>query len=156
MAESDSIVKKLYERGFTLIELMVAIVIIAILAGIGFPMYIQQVERARRADGTSVAMLIALAQERFFTLNSTYTIDLTESDLRLSSKVQSGLSESGHYNVAVTPGLAGIATSFVVTVTPIAGGSQMEDEECRTMMVDQIGAKTALDKSSADSTNICW
>ena len=141
--------KSVWQRGFTLIELMVVIVIVAILAGIGYPMYTQQVDRGRRVDGRAAAMMVALAQERFFTSSNpnTFTVNLADPDLRLSTQLQAGRSESNNYTVAVAPGPGGIATSFIVTATSTAG-----DTECATLTVDQTGAR---DGTGTDPT-VCW
>lgn len=59
-------------RGFTLIELMITVVIVAILATIAIPSYQEYVIRARRADAQGTLMGLANALERFHTQNGTY------------------------------------------------------------------------------------
>jgi len=51
-------------RGMTLIELMIVIVVIAVLAGVAFPSYINSVRKARRSDGMAAVTQIQLAQEK--------------------------------------------------------------------------------------------
>ena len=48
------------KRGFSLIELMIAVAVISILAAIGYPSYIGQVRSAHRSD--TKAELLELAQ----------------------------------------------------------------------------------------------
>ncbi len=59
-------------RGFTLIELMITVAIIAILASIALPAYQNSVAKARRADAQGALMGLANAMERLFTTNSSY------------------------------------------------------------------------------------
>ena len=59
-------------RGFTLIEAMVVVVIIAIMASIGIPSYRQYMMRAQRADGTGALLRMASAQEKFYLQNNRY------------------------------------------------------------------------------------
>jgi type IV pilus assembly protein PilE len=64
-------------KGFTLVELMVVIAIIAILSSVAIPWYGQYVQRGNRGDGISSMQAILDAQERFYGDNVSYTTDLT-------------------------------------------------------------------------------
>ncbi len=59
-------------RGFTLIELMIVVVIIAILAGIAYPSYDEYVKRGNRTEGQALLSEAAATQERYFSQNNTY------------------------------------------------------------------------------------
>ena len=63
--------------GFTLIELMITVVIVAILAGIAYPSYRNHVTQARRADAQSAIMQTANRLEKFFTYCNTYPASLS-------------------------------------------------------------------------------
>ena len=58
--------------GFTLIELLITIAVLVILVGVGYPMYTTQLLKAHRVDARSGVMKLALAQERYFVVNSSY------------------------------------------------------------------------------------
>ena len=60
------------ENGFTLIELVIVIAIMAILASIALPAYQDSIKKSRRADAQGVLMSFANAMERHFTTNGTY------------------------------------------------------------------------------------
>jgi len=65
-------------RGFTLIELMVVVVIVAILVGIAYPAYVDQMRKTRRSEGKALLMELMSAEERHYTENGTYTTDFTQ------------------------------------------------------------------------------
>lgn len=60
------------QSGFTLIELMIAVVVIGILASIAYPLYTGYVERARRTDAHAGLMDTAQVLERCYTVYSSY------------------------------------------------------------------------------------
>lgn len=129
-------------RGFTLIELMITIAIIAILVAIAFPSYTRYVQRTRRADGQELMMRIAAAEERFYTNRNTYSADIAN-DLGLSTT-----SEKLHYVVAAVLGAGG--QTYVLTATP--QGAQATDA-CANLTINNVGFK---DKSGGDSNGSCW
>ncbi len=135
------------QLGLTLVELMVVVAVLAVLAAVGYPLYTNQVEKARRADAKIALETIALAQERFYTVNGEYTTGL--SSLQISSELQGGTSEEGYYNLTVT--VAGTDNERF-TVTANATGKQSGDTDCAQFTIDQLGGKTATD---GGSTN-CW
>lgn len=59
-------------RGFTLIELMIVIAVVAILAAIAFPSFMEQVRAARRSDALAEAGRVQLAMERWRADNPSY------------------------------------------------------------------------------------
>jgi len=66
------------EKGFTLIELMVVIVIIAILAAVALPNFMGATEKARESAVRSAVKTIQTAIEMYATEHSgTYTNDIT-------------------------------------------------------------------------------
>ena len=66
-----------YMRGVTLMELMIAVVIVGILTAIAYPNYRQYAARAKRNEAKAALLQIATMQERHYLQNNTYTTDLT-------------------------------------------------------------------------------
>lgn len=113
--------------GFTLIELMFVVAIVAILLALAYPSYVDQVRKARRSDATSTLTDRAQSLERCFTRFNAYN------DAACPSPV--GPSEEGFY--AITAVIT--ATSYTLTATP--QGDQANDA-CVAFTVDYLGNKT--------------
>ncbi|WP_110669118.1 type IV pilin protein [Salinicola halophilus] len=92
-------------RGFTLIELMIAVAIIGILAAIAIPSYIGYVERAQTRDAQATLQSMALALERRYSQTYRYGDDTGESvspSERGLSPDQSPPSGTPIYEIALT------------------------------------------------------
>lgn len=128
------------QKGFTLIELMIALIIIGILAVIALPAYQDYVRKARRADAMDSLMYIQNLQEKWRANNSTYG-SLTNIGFTGSSSVD------GYYSLAVSG--AG-ANGFVVTAT--AQGAQTSDTGCTSITLTVSAANPRGLKAPA----ACW
>ena len=106
-------------NGFTLIELMIAVVVIAILVAIGYPSYRQQVMKGARSSGQQFLLDIAQRQEQFLLDQRQYASALGTGGL--NSSVPSEV--SSRYQAPVFNVPAGATPpSYTVTLAPIAGG----------------------------------
>jgi type IV pilus assembly protein PilE len=138
--------------GFTLIELMIAIVVVAILSAIAIPGYRSYVQRAQRAEAKTALLRIQGAQEKFFVQYNRYAA-------ALAPEVPAGLgtpttTETGLYTLALV--LTDGGTGFRVTATVRAGGAQVDDAHCATLSIDNNGLKGARNSAGADTTQDCW
>ncbi len=133
------------QRGFTLIELMIVLVISAILLSIAYPSYQNQMQKNRRADAHATLLEIAMREQRFRTDNDTFTADLTQ----LGYAASPATSPGGFYQLTVTPGAGGIGNAFLITATPIA--AQAGDSDCTSITLSSIGIQ-----SSNAGVNECW
>jgi len=135
-------------RGFTLIELMITLLIVAILAGIAVPSYRNYVLRSHRVEATAALLRVAAAQEKFYLQNNTYTNDVgTANGLRFSTEagpVDNFLTENGWYTITVTA-----ADNEGFALTADAEGDQVNDSDCTSFGLESSGKKTA-------STDKCW
>lgn len=125
--------------GFSLIELMIAIVIVGVLMSIALPSYRDYLRRGARADAQAHMMDIAGRQGQFLIDNRAYAA--TVSALGLTSPA----SVSEKYTIAIVAGDS--PPAFTVTATPT--GDQANDQ-CGTLTLDNTGAKTA------SGTGSCW
>ena len=60
-------------QGFTLIELMIAVAIVGILAAVALPSYQRSIMKGRRVDAKAATLDLAAREERYFSVNNTYT-----------------------------------------------------------------------------------
>lgn len=125
--------------GFTLIELMIVVAVVAILASIALPAYNDSIRKGRR--GQAKADLVELAQtlERHYTVHGRYDADRdgTAYALPFTSSPKTG---TAFYTLAANP--ARTATTFTLTAVPVAGTGQASDT-CGTLSINQAGTKSA-------------
>ena len=141
-------------RGFTLIELMVVVVIIAILASIAIPSYTQYITRSRRSVAKTVLLQVADRQEQFFADNKTYANDLTDLGYPTdgfmvdeNGAVVAAGSSDRQYAISLTNTAA---MTFTVNAAPqlMQAG---RDTQCLTMTLTHTGVRG----NSGPSTD-CW
>lgn len=137
--------------GFTLIELMIVVVIIAILASIAVPSYQNSVRKSRRTDAKVMVSSTAQELERCLTQFGRYD--------DAGCRIQNGTtynSPEGYYSVAVAipdPATPTIVNSYRLTATPT--GAQTKDSACAAFTLNNLGVKGASDASNT-ATNDCW
>lgn len=136
--------------GFTLIEIMVVVAIVALLAGLALPAYLDSVRKARRGDAITRISQIQQAQERWRANNAAYG---TLADIGVAAT-----SADGHYTLSVP---SRSASSYQVLA--MATGAQAGDANCRYLQLTMSGgnaslasgATTAVANTTASNSR-CW
>lgn len=147
--------QRMTEGGYTLLELMVAVAIVAILVAIAYPSYRDQIRKSRRADAESVLLQAAQWMERRYTTSNCYDNPCGSGTApTLSTTVAaspSGCSGSGcYYNITVT---AIGQNNFTLSAAPAT--TDQANDRCKTLIVDNAGTKSV----SVDATlpvSDCW
>ncbi len=132
-------------RGFTLIEVMIVVAIVAILSAIALPSYTEYIRRGHRAEARAGLLQAAQWMERAATATGTYP---------LAAAFPGGLTKvpSDRYDISIesTDG-----RSYTLTATP--KGSQAGDK-CGNYTLNQAGLRGANGKTSGQSgyDPDCW
>ena len=131
-------------RGFTLVELMIVVAILAIVVAWGYSSYRDTVLRSHRAEGVGELLTIADKMERYYADQGTYIGATVGSS---ANAVHPSSSENGYYSFAITS-----ATAIQFTLTAAPQGGQADDTKCGTFTLTSQGARTA---SGTDAAK-CW
>lgn len=110
------------QKAFSVIEILIVVGIIAVIASIAFPSYVQYNIRTHRVDMQTEMVRIAGALQRYQMLNSTYLLDdspITLSDLNIE-EVYPNVG-TAQYEVSLTNVTAG---TWTLTATPVTGAMQ--------------------------------
>lgn len=131
------------QRGFTLVELMITVVVVAILTSIGYAAYTEQIAKSRRAAARALVMDVMQHEERFYTENSTYTTDLTAMGYGATL-----YTDRNTHSISLAAGPSGaIATSVAVTATAVT-----TDAKCASLTLTSTNAQSGTGSQPA----VCW
>jgi type IV pilus assembly protein PilE len=131
--------------GFTLVELMAVVLIVAVLTLFAVPSYRQYVLRSQRTEAKTALLRAAANQERFYLINTEYTDDLTKLGFSIANGAQT---EHGRYTLNVE--LEDDNQSF--TITANAANEMLDDGDCQEFTIDVQGLRGA----SPDPHDNCW
>lgn len=139
--QGTKILKTKLHTGFTLIELMITVAIIAIIAAIAFPLYQNQVEQTRRTTAKSDLLELTQWMERRYSNGFDYRDAGNNPVLPFNQSPQNG---TAFYNIS----FVGNATRDTFTLQAVPTGGQANDD-CGTLTLDEQGNRGAAQAG-------CW
>ena len=139
------------QTGFTLIELMIVVAIVAILASFAYPSYQDQVRKSRRADAKAALLENQHWMERNFTTSGRYDqksdgSDVTSDDLPVTSSPKDG--DTAFYALTLAD-----VTSSTYSLEAEPQAAQADDTDCATLSINQLGVKSI---SGSETVGKCW
>ena len=132
-------------RGFTLVEVVVVMAVVAILTAIALPNYWAYVARSNRSEARGQLLIAANWVERWRTQQGSY----------LGAALPPGLQQSPaqgvpKYTIALPPANL-TAVAYLLQATPVG---PMVGDICGVMTVDQSGRRTP--DAPPDLVQLCW
>lgn len=153
-------------KGFTLIEVMITIAIVAMLAAVALPSYRSYVQRSNRTDARNTLLAAAQRMEQNYNLSGRYDqlqngTAVNDAMLTTWGLDRSPVSGAKLYTIAfdtATP----TQVAYVLVATPVAGTAQADDT-CGVLRLTERNLKAAMGENPntagvARNTNTanCW
>ena len=127
-------------RGFTLMEVIVVVTMLAILAAIAIPNYSEYIRRGHRSAAQAYLLDLASRQVQFYLDRRVFADTVAALNLTAPTEI------ANRYNVAIAV-VAGPPATFTITATPTG---TLAGDRCGALTIDQTGARGAA------ATTGCW
>ncbi len=121
------------QKGFTLMELLVVVIILGVLVSVALPRYNLAVERTRSAEGVQTLTALLSGQKSYFLDNNFYTTQLSDLDVEIPSS-----------NIFNTPTLGVPPDDPLAAVVRSSGAYQYQ------LSIDQNGVITCVTVAGDD------
>lgn len=157
-------VRKAHQRGFTLIEAMIVVVIVAILAAIAYPSYLEQIRKANRSVAKSGLLEVANKQLHYFFSKRDY-VGISQLYNVASGNTAIYFDKSGVGSFSTTAG-AVYAVSVTQTNNSTCGGApcftleaapqgDQASDACGTFILTSNNKRDVSNSSSTPASK-CW
>lgn len=127
-----------YNKGLSLIELLVTIAIVGILTGIAYPIYANYINNSRRVQAEQTLLMMSQDMEVYHSQHGSYL------DANLKT-LASYITEQKHYTFTIDELTD---SSYLLMAKPVG-----TDKKCGALTLDQLGEKGS--NGSASETE-CW
>lgn len=122
--------------GFTLVELMVVLTIIAIVIAVAYPAYLDHLRKGRRAAAQAFLVETASRQQQYLLDARSYAVGagaLAALNITIPADV------TPYYSVAIEPAAPTVPPTYRLIATPVAGSTQAPDG---ALVLDHDGGRT--------------
>jgi type IV pilus assembly protein PilE len=137
--------------GFTLLELVIALAVIAVLASIAYPGYQQLVINGRRADGTTALTDLANRMERYYAQNNTFATATIATGTAATDVLPAAASRQGYYTLSITA-----QAQHTYTIRATRAGVQANDTKCGNFTLTSTGVKGIVGNATGYTVARCW
>lgn len=134
-------------KGFTLIELMITVVIIGVIAGIGFPSYQSSIRKSKRTEAKAALLELMARQEQYFSEKREYATTLEALNWNGTTSLGATGDDGGSYGMSITPGGA----AGIIEINAEAIGRQTKDS-IESFGLDSVGRKWHYPKDGGKET----
>jgi len=140
-------------RGFTIIELLIAVIVVGILVAVALPSFMDSIRKGRRSEAFAALSALQQAQERWRSNNPIYA------DTLAKVNIVSPTGPGGYYVLSIS---APSATGYEVTALAVAGTTQVKDGSCANLSVQVTGGNIKYGSCAACTTftyaasDTCW
>lgn len=128
-------------KGFTLLEIMIACALVAVLTALAYPSYSENVKDSRRSDAKRSLIEAAQSMERYYSMNSMSYAGATPLQIAGSDKIPRDGSDR-YYTLSIS------AAQNTYTLQAVPSGAQAGDR-CGTLTFNRNGTRSA-------ALSTCW
>jgi type IV pilus assembly protein PilE len=140
--------------GFTLTELLTALVVVTVLTAVAVPLWRVHLLRVRRTEATTALIALQAAQDRHFGRQARYA-----AATQLTRPAPEGLglpthSAHGYYDISLRTRDDGLG--YLATARPARAAGQADDTRCVEFTLDENNRRRAVDSEGNDRSADCW
>jgi type IV pilus assembly protein PilE len=152
--------------GYSLVELMIVVAIIAVLGAIAISSYTSYVVKTNRAAAEGCLSQYANYMERYYTTYLSYSVTPASGSTAGTPNAAIGApspmvldcastAQTGNNYLYLIPGPTTSATAYIIEATPV-NAQLTRDTQCATLTINQLGQRTAAGSTSTTLLAQCW